>query len=399
MNPDTVWTSAGDIEASLLKLWDRGGILAAKVTGETVFPFRLRVRGPDNRGLAVRFGEAQLWIRALEAASRTGRGFGFDLVWREVRHRQLGRNRVPYEIVVPTETDGLQLIRKQTDAKVFDRIAAATAADFPELVAWLGRKPLLALEHAADWPRVLTVLAWFREHPRSGLYLRQVDIPQVDTKFIETRKGLFAELLDIVLARDPLESAGGPSLSFEARYGLRSKPAMVRLRILGATSEFAGLTDISIPAEDFARLSLNPRVVFVTENEVNGLAFPPVQDAMVLFGLGYGLDLLAAAEWLHRPRLVYWGDIDTHGFAMLARMRAHFPAAESILMDEATLLAHRPLWVDEDRPYLGELPQLSEAEGQLFEDLKRNRLGDRVRLEQERVAYGHLLAVLRDRSL
>jgi hypothetical protein len=162
---------------------------------------------------------------------------------------------------------------------------------------------------------------------------------------------------------------------------------------------FAGLSDISTQAEEFASLHLNPRVVFITENEVNGLAFPPVDGAVVVFGLGYGLDALAGAEWLRRPRLIYWGDIDTHGFAMLARLRAYFPSAESLLMDEATLLAHGPLWVREDRPFVGELPRLTEAERQLFENLKLDRYGDHVRLEQERIPYGRLMMALRGLDL
>ena len=398
MNSGSAWTSAKDIEASLLKFWNTGRILAAKVGGEAIFPLHLRVRGPNSVALASRFGEAQTWVRALEAASRTGRGFGFDITWREVRHRQLGRNRVPCEIVVPTEDDGLQLIHKQADARRFETIVTATSAAFPDLVAWFARKPLPALSHAAEWPRILSVLAWFRDHPKSGLYLRQVDIPQLDTKFIEAHKGLLAELLDIVLACDSSGLAGGPALSFEARYGLRSKPATVRFRLLGAASGFLGLTDIATPVEEFARLNQNPRLVFVTENEINGLAFPPVEDAIVLFGLGYSVDLLTAVKWLHHARLIYWGDIDTHGFAMLARLRAHFPKVESILMDETTLLAHRTFWVREDRPFLGDLPHLSDAERSLFEALKDNRYGDRIRLEQERIAYSQLLTALRDRG-
>jgi hypothetical protein len=93
---------------------------------------------------------------------------------------------------------------------------------------------------------------------------------------------------------------------------------------------------------------------------------------------------------------VYWGDIDTHGFAMLARLRAYFPRAQSLLMDEATLLAHQSLWVREERPFVGELPRLSELERRLFENLKLNRYGDRIRLEQERIPYGHLMTALRD---
>ena len=91
---------------------------------------------------------------------------------------------------------------------------------------------------------------------------------------------------------------------------------------------------------------------------------------------------------------MYWGDIDTHGFAMLDKLRSRFPTAQSLLMDEATLLAHRALWVREERPFIGALTQLSEAEGRLFEDLKTNRFADRVRLEQERITYGRLTAAL-----
>ena len=396
MIANPAWTRGEDVEAWLLKLWRGGRILSAKVTDEPIFPLSMPVRGPDGPMLTARFGEAQTWVRDLQAASRTGRGFGFDLVWREVRRHELGRNRLPSKIVVPTEADALHLIRKQTDARCFEAVANATAATFPELLSWLARKPLLALEHASNWGRILAVLAWFRDNPQSGLYLRQVDIAQIDTKFIESRRGLLSELLEIVLARGPSGPDVGATPTFEARYGLRSKPPMVRFRLLGGQPTFAGLSDISTPAQDFARLELDSRVVFITENDVNGLAFPPVDGGVVLFGLGYSLDLLARAEWLRRPRLVYWGDIDTHGFAILARLRAYFPAARSMLMDEATLLAHRWLWVREERPFVGELPRLCEAERRLFEALKLNLYGDHVRLEQERIPYGCLVTALQD---
>src|SRR5690606_39500510 len=65
---------------------------------------------------------------------------------------------------------------------------------------------LTALEHAAHWPAVLSVLEWFAAHPRPGLYLRQLDIPGVDTKFIEAHRGLLMELLDVVLPEAAVRS-------------------------------------------------------------------------------------------------------------------------------------------------------------------------------------------------
>ena len=39
-------------------------------------------------------------------------------------------------------------------------------------------------------------------------------------------------------------------------------------------------------------------------------------------------------------------------------------------------------------PYDGELPRLTSTERALYDDLRHNRLGERVRLEQERIPYG-----------
>ncbi len=63
-------------------------------------------------------------------------------------------------------------------------------------------------------------------------------------------------------------------------------------------------------------------------------------------------------------------------------------------MDRETLLGHAPLWVRESNPYDGELARLTSAEQALFDDLRHNRLGERVRLEQERIPYGWLQRAL-----
>ena len=103
----------------------------------------------------------------------------------------------------------MELIGKIDDAARFRSLAASTLEKLPELAGWLARRPLTALEYAADWDRILAVLRWFREHPRCGLYLRQLDIGGVDTKFIEGRKPLLAELLDIVLPPEALDTGRG----------------------------------------------------------------------------------------------------------------------------------------------------------------------------------------------
>ncbi|NOR71215.1 MAG: hypothetical protein GQ532_16210, partial [Methylomarinum sp.] len=52
------------------------------------------------------------------------------------------------------------------------------------------------------------------------------------------------------------------------------------------------------------------------------------------FGLGYAVNLLAEAQCLQDRALFYWGDLDTHGFAILLRLRHYYLQVKSMLMDE-----------------------------------------------------------------
>jgi hypothetical protein len=391
------WTTPDDLAAEVQRDWDAGRLLRAVASGERSYPKQLRFRGPTSRELAERFAEVQPWIRGLEAGSKAARGHGYELAWSDVNHRILGRNRVPTGAAVSTEEDALALLRRADEAARFRRLFDDTTARFPALRAWLLEQPLRALEHAAEWDRVLAVVDWFSAHPCPGVYVRQIEAEGVHTKFIEERKALLAELLDRVLPAEAVDvAAGAGSAAFEARYGLRAKPALVRLRVLDRRHLIAGITDLALPAAELAALRPAVERVFITENEINGLAFPDVPGSLVIFGLGFGLGRLGQVPWLADIAVHYWGDIDTHGFSMLDRLRATLPHARSFLMDRATLLAHRTVWGQEreNERCLSTLPRLQAEETALYEDLVANRIADRLRLEQERVSFAWLRRAL-----
>ncbi|OYV43483.1 MAG: hypothetical protein B7X10_06385 [Burkholderiales bacterium 21-58-4] len=119
---------------------------------------------------------------------------------------------------------------------------------------------------------------------------------------------------------------------------------------------------------------------------------------MVVFGGGYGFDMLAHAHWLRRKVLHYWGDIDTHGFAILDQLRSHFPHVKSFLMNRETLMTHREQWVVEPQPIMRDLPRLTPEERAVYDDMRWKRLQDGccVRLEQERISFGWLQQELRN---
>jgi len=162
------------------------------------------------------------------------------------------------------------------------------------------------------------------------------------------------------------------------------------MRILDSEirNQLGGLGDICFSQEEAANLDIKPTHVFIVENLQTGLAFEDLPGSVVIMALGYGVDVLGNIPWLHPARCIYWGDIDTHGFAILNRARTYIPSLETVLMDEQTLFAHKDLWVQEkDQCNSSELPLLTKSEYELFLSLKNNTFGQQVRLEQERICW------------
>jgi hypothetical protein len=156
-----------------------------------------------------------------------------------------------------------------------------------------------------------------------------------------------------------------------------------------------GLRDVEAPVAEVAALPLRPRAVLVVENLASGLALPDLEGVVAFMRLGHAVGTLAALPWLRGVPALYWGDIDTHGLAILERARRTLPGLRALLMDEATLLAHRALWGEEPQPHPdATLEALDVRERRLFEDLRSGRWGPRVRLEQERLPWDAALAAL-----
>ncbi|UUL76136.1 DUF2220 domain-containing protein [Pseudarthrobacter sp. Fe7] len=151
--------------------------------------------------------------------------------------------------------------------------------------------------------------------------------------------------------------------------------------------QFGGARDITVTAEAFGSLCLAVHTVIATENQVNFLALPDQPGTLALYGGGYGFSSLREADWLRDCRVLYWGDLDTHGFRILDQLRAAHPHVESVLMDERTLLAHRDAWGKEESPSRAALARLTAAEAALYESLGNSTYGSNIRLEQELISW------------
>ncbi|AEK56747.1 hypothetical protein A5904_00465 [Acidithiobacillus caldus] len=382
------WTGPKELKAQLVRLWERGELLRDTVTGQTRFPLRMSLRSPTSADITNRFDEVRQWAAELDATNAV------RVEWQERKHRVQGAQKLPTCVWVETIEDALTWLGKRKDWERFSALISATRQTHPVLLPWLEKHPLQALALSEEWSRLLAVVTWLAEHPRPGIYLRQVDLPGIHSKFIETHRGVLTELLDLALPVAAVETSKSGLRQFPARYGFFEKPIRIRFRVLDPSIHVvpgSASPDITLDADSFSRLALDVQRVFITENETNFLAFPQVANAIVIFGAGYGWDALARSHWLKSSAMYYWGDIDTHGFGILDQLRGHFDHVVSFLMDRATLHAHAVFWGSEDKPLRVDLHRLTIEERALYDDLRNNRIRPGLRLEQEHIGF-HWLA-------
>ena len=379
------WSTTATLRAQVQRWWDRGDVLRAAIEGDTAWPRRLTLTSPTVADMADRFGAVREWVRTMDGVPHV------RIEWHMHKHRIHGLQRMPASAWVDSAQDAAGLLGTTREVQRFTAIWQATAAAHASLLSWVRERPLRALEVADSWTKLLGVVDWMRANPRPGAYLRHVSVPGVDSKFIEGHRGVLAELLDLSLPAAAIEADARGATRFARRFGFLEKPVRIRFRVLDpAIASLPGCDeypDITLDSGSFAKLALPVQHVFITENETNFLAFPPVAQAIVVFGAGYGWEALARAAWLRRCRVHYWGDIDTHGFAILDQLRVHVPAVASVMMDRATLLAHVDHWGEEPEPVRSDLARLTAEESVLYDDLRFDRIQARLRLEQERISF------------
>lgn len=371
------------------KIWLRGDLHKAWLLNKSLFPLTVNLPPLTANVLLHQFSAVQNAVSALRQDSLK---HGYQITDKTVNHQKLGKQQLPDTVVFETEREFLRYVGKIQDFTQFQQLSQHTLSHSPCLQEWLVRYPFKIMEYADDWQHILAVCAYFVQNPQPDCYIRQLDIAGVDTKFIENHKGLLSDLLNRILP-DTAYNADITGLSnngFERRYGLRYDPPTCRFRILDKSLALHGLTDLTLTVPEFKALNLTVKTVFITENKINGLAFPNFPDAIVIFGLGYSVDLLAESQCLQAAKLYYWGDLDSHGFVILSRLRGYFPQLSSLLMDEETLDAFQDLWVVEPKSSAAIPENLTTDEQQLFQRLKNQS----IRLEQERIGFSTLIDAL-----
>jgi hypothetical protein len=375
-----------------------GEFLAASVSGGNFFPRDIRFGKIRASGTLEDFQKIREWLEDLKACSKEKSGYGYTIEFLERKDKRIGRQRFPNRIYFNNEDDYLLFIGKEKEYKSFksevDRIIGAV----PRLYDWVLANPLKVIEHIAKWDDLIKVCRYFIANPRPDLYIRELPI-EIHTKFIEENKTILRQLLNFLI-EDHINKGEN---EFEKRFNLKCNEPLIRIRILDdniAKEYFSGLTDLSIPQNEFKLCKIKCKRVFILENKTNFsnifnfLTMPALKDSIAIFGKGFQLELLKNASWLYEKEIIYWGDIDAHGFQMLSQLRFYFPQTRSLMIDFETFNEFRDFCVDGPETNIHELPNLTAEEQSLFEFLiglqKKNRL------EQEKISHAYAVKRIED---
>jgi len=355
--------------------------------GESLWPLEVALGAPTEQAALRQVDGVRAWVSAWQGWQGVG-----TLSWCERRWKALGVQRLPEKLALRGPEDVAMWIGESARWERAQSRYRALIARWPVLAQQLPRYfDVLADYSDADYQRLTEMLDWIASHPNSNLYPRQLPVSGLDSKWLDGRKGL---LTDLVAA---IQEDSSSDLDFYQRCGLKAPPLLVRMRVLDQAlrAHVGGVGDITAPVDDLAGISWPVSHVFIVENLQTGLAMSDMPGAVVFMRLGYNVDVLARLPWLASAKCIYWGDLDTHGFAILHRARSYIPELQSVLMDEETLLRHKALWVDEAAQHsAAELTLLTKDEQQLYRDLKQQRWGQNVRLEQERIDWTTAWSVL-----
>ncbi len=326
-------------------------------------------------------------VKKWVATWQSWQGIG-ELVWAARRWRKLGQQNLPEKLLLHTPDQAASWIGEKTRWQIAHNRYYTFIERWPVLAVYLPRYfPFLADAPDSDIQKLLAALFWLQANPASQLYIRQLPIEGVDTKWLGNHKKLISELLACLHAQE------GESGDFYAITGIRREPARIRMRILDDNLRklCGGLGDITAPIDELKNLNLPVKRIYIVENIQTGLAFNDTPGAVVIMGLGYSVDLLAQIPWVKQSQGFYWGDIDTHGFAILGRAKASLPHITSILMDEQTLLMYKHLWVHEDKPAKAiDVDCLTDDEKKMYKKLVEKKWGSQIRLEQERLSWDYV---------
>lgn len=212
------WTSLAALRSLSVTAWNRGQVMLAALEPSGVYPRRRVLKRPSAAELRDDYAAAREWAAGLFAAAGP-----YSLETVDVGRTTIGSNQLPAVAVFASAADEAAFVGKSRELARFLSLVGSLAALDPSLREWAARrpKPLLDLGEAAL--TAARVALWLREHPSPGVFVRQLSIPGVHTKFIETHRKTIDEMVAVLVgsqAAGPMNDLAEVPIPSDAGEGL-----------------------------------------------------------------------------------------------------------------------------------------------------------------------------------
>ncbi|WP_324171587.1 Wadjet anti-phage system protein JetD domain-containing protein [Sulfurimonas sp.] len=375
-----------EVFSKALKIYESGKLFLDFMHDSELFPLEIKLKRLKQSDLQYSFSIIIDELNLLQKES-------LELIYKEFNFKTIGLQRLPVSVVFKDKDIFLDFIKKSDEFSRFVKNYEMIITKYPSLKKLLLAKPFLVLDYNDVWNKLFSVCNFFIINPRPNIYIRELSIKNIDTKFIEKYKKILDKLLTILLNQDNVNTdiTTLSNYGFEKKYYLKYPLPTIRFRILDSSQTIGGLSDISLNIDEFKHLYPTCKYIYIVENKITTLSFPPLKNSMVIFGNGYGVEVLRDVKWLHEKEIFYWGDIDSDGFAILSQVRGYFKGTVSILMDKQTKDNFEYFGVEVKATTCKKLINLTVEEKNMFDNIGN------FRLEQERIGFEYIINSLANR--
>ena len=373
------------VKKKVLKLYESGAFFRSFMEDTSLFPLSIKLKTPSQKSLRENMVTLFDEINALEKLQ-------LQVEYREFSFKSLGVQKLPVSVVIESAEIFLKFLGKTREFAEYKKAYENAISHFSNLKNLFLAKPNMLLLHKEILEELLAVCHFFTKNPQPNIYIRELSIKGVDTKFIQNYIGVVDAFLATTLDEKHFDTTI-TKLSysgFEKKYGLKYELPLVRFRILDETLKIHGLDDISLTTQAFEKLDLACKNVFIVENKITMLSFMNLKNSIVVFGNGYGVGMIKNAKWLKDKDIYYWGDVDMDGFAILSQARGYFPQVQSLFMDEETIENFTDLAVSSKESKVKKLNYLTDLEDTVYMRLQSDYYKENFRLEQERIPFKYI---------
>ncbi|MHA7845435.1 Wadjet anti-phage system protein JetD domain-containing protein [Serratia sp. D1N4] len=313
--------SPSDISRKLARQWYKASIRSERLLKPGCWPLHVPIGKPSAKAFAE---SAQCVQRHVQAWRQVSIG---NVEWEPVSYRaSLTPVLIPVRWVLYQPSDWIKAAsdpQVSQEFKQLEHIVERVDTLFHPLL--ISQRSLWQQKSLAEVIAAVELATRLTPGCAKGRPLRLLADQGVDTKFFERNAPLLTKLLDERFAGEASEqglTAFLDALDENNHWVLVTPlaPGLLPFKKIKITT--AELAEVTLPATR----------ILVVENEHCIHQLPELPDTIAILGAGLDLQWLAS-PWLAEKSVGYWGDMDTWGLLMLARVRGYYPAIHVLLMN------------------------------------------------------------------